>query len=92
MLNVLQCQPNSIAGSGTTNIAALGINITVHTVVIPKTSAGTITLQDRAASPNTYYQFPASTVAGSYLVDILCNNGLAVVTSGADTPLVTTIQ
>lgn len=80
----------AFTGSATTAVATG--NVMVHTLIIPKTTAGTVTLVDTAGSPATYYAFPASTIAGSYILDCEFGNGLQIVTSGADTGLVTISQ
>jgi hypothetical protein len=76
--------PTAFAGSTTT---VIGIdNVFVHTVIIPKTSAGTITLE--ASDGTDYFVFPSSTVAGTYIFDATFASGLKITTSGADVGVV----
>ncbi len=82
-------KPTYIHTQTTTPIATSG-SVTVHTVVIPKTTGGTITFQDIAGT--AYFVFPASTIAGSYLLDGVCGNGLDVVTGAGDTLIVNSAQ
>ena len=77
--------PNYIHTMTTTVIAASG-HVEVGTVVIPKTTSGTITFQDQAGT--AYFVFPSSTVAGSYRFNSIFGNGLSIVTSAADTLIV----
>ncbi len=62
----------------------------VHTVTFPKTSAGTVALTDTAG--NTYVAFPAATIAGTYLLDIVCNAGLKIVQGSASDQVIVTWQ
>lgn len=75
----------AFTGSATTTIGTS--NVFVHTVIIPKTTAGTVTLE--ATDGTDYFVFPASTVAGSYLLDTVFSSGLKITTSGADTGAIT---
>lgn len=77
-----------ISSQTTTHISAIGVDTVVHTVIIPKTTSGTITFQSLAATPVVYFVLPASTIAGSYLLDAVCGNGLDVVTAGSDVLIV----
>ncbi len=83
--------PTYITTNTTTHIATSGSGV-VHTVVIPKTTTGTVTFQSIAGTPVIYFVFPASTIAGSYLLDGVFGNGLDVVTSASDVVIVTTGQ
>lgn len=76
--------PKAFAAS-TTTVIGTG-NVFVHTIIIPKTSAGTITLEQ--ADGTDYFVFPSSTVAGTYIFDAVFPSGLSVVTSGADVGVV----
>lgn len=75
----------------TTHITTTG-STTIHTVIIPKTTSGTITFQSIAATPVVYFVLPASTIAGSYKFDGVCGNGLDVVTAAGDTLIVNSNQ
>ncbi len=77
-----------ISASGTTNAVPSGASV-VHTVVIPAATSNTITFQSTAATPVVYFVLPASTVAGSYVFDAVCGNGLDIVAAGNDTAIVT---
>jgi hypothetical protein len=81
-----------ISTNTTTNLAAAGRNSRVHTVILPKNSTGTVTFQDKTGSPVTQFVLPTSTVAGTYILDVVFGNGLDVVTSAADTVIVTYYQ
>ncbi len=72
--------PQAFAASTTT--AIFTGNGYVHTVVIPKGSAGTITFE--ATDGTDYFVFPTATVAGTYIFDAVFPDGLKVTTSGAD--------
>lgn len=76
--------PKAFAASTSTTIGTG--NVFVHTVIIPKTSAGTITLEQTDGTD--YFVFPASTVAGSYIFDAVFPSGLIVTCSGADVGVV----
>ncbi len=86
---MLKNVPTYIHTQTTTHVVTAG-EVTVHTVVIPKTTGGTITFQDIAGT--AYFVFPSSTVAGSYLLDGVCGNGLDVVTASADTLIINSNQ
>lgn len=86
-----ECNPTYITTSTTTHIAVVGINVLVHTVVVPKTTTGSITFRDLTASPVTYFVLPAATVAGTYTFDARCGNGLDVVTFAADVVIVNAV-
>ncbi len=83
--------PTYIHTQTTTHIATSG-SVTVHTVVIPKTTSGSITFQSVAATPVTYFVLPASTIAGSYKFDGVCGNGLDVVTGAGDVAIINSHQ
>lgn len=73
-----------IATATTTNIVAANKNLKIHSVVVPKATAGTVTFNDRTGSPVTYFTFPASTVGATYIFDSVFPNGLSVITASAD--------
>ncbi len=77
-----------ISTNKTTHVQANGSSSVVHTVVVPKTTTGTVTFQSTASPAVTYFVLPASTIAGSYLFDAVCGNGLDVVTSASDVVIV----
>lgn len=79
--------PIYISTNTTTHVQPTS-NCTVHTVVIPKTTSGSVTFQSTAATPVTYFVLPAATIAGSYIFDAVCSNGLDVVTSASDVVIV----
>ncbi len=83
--------PTYIHTQTTTHIATSG-EVVVHTVIIPKTNSGAITFQSIAATPVTYFVFPASTIAGSYKINGVCGNGLDVVTAAGDVLIVNSAQ
>ncbi len=87
---MLRNTPTYITTNTTTHIAAIGVDAVVHTVIIPKTTSGTVTFQSLAATPVVYFVLPAATIAGSYLLDTVCGNGLDVVTSASDVVIVNT--
>ncbi len=74
----------------TTTVAAASGVVVLHTVIIPKTTGGTITFQDKAGT--AYFVFPASTIAGSYMFDVALGNGLSIVTASGDTLIVNSAQ
>lgn len=84
-----QYQLTAITTQTTTVIEAGAKNLTIHTVNCPKATSGTVTFEDIAASPNSYFVLPIGSI-GSLRFDSVCPNGLKVVTSAADTVLVTT--
>ncbi len=75
----------------TTHISTSGSTV-VHTVIIPKTTSGTVTFQSIASTPVVYFTLPASTIAGSYLLDGVCGNGLDVVTGAGDVAIINSKQ
>lgn len=77
--------------SATTHIATAG-EVTVHTVVIPITTTGTVTFQSIASTPVVYFVLPIATVAGTYIFDSVCGNGLDVITSAGDVAIVNSAQ
>ena len=81
--------PTYIHTQTTTHITTSGAT-TIHTVVIPKTTSGIITFQSILGT--AYFVFPASTIAGSYLLDGVCGNGLDVVTAAGDVLIVNSKQ
>jgi L-lactate utilization protein LutC len=83
-----QYQLTYISSATTTTIAS-GVNVTVHTVVCPIATTGTVTLQSTAGSPATYCVLPIGSI-GTLILDSVCPNGLAVVTSAGDKVIVTT--
>ncbi|MGH7249354.1 MAG: hypothetical protein ACREGC_00085 [Minisyncoccia bacterium] len=85
---MLRNKPTYITTNTTTHIAALGDETTIHTVIIPKTTSGTVTFQSLADTPVVYFVLPTATIAGSYLFDCVCGNGLDVVTSASDVVIV----
>ncbi len=80
----------NIATQTTTHIAAIGQAVIVHSVVLPVTNAGTITFQSLAATPVVYFVLPASTLAQTMVLDVVCGNGLDVVTASGDKVMVIT--
>ncbi len=77
--------------TATAATVAVGTNgIMVHTINFPKNSAGTVSLTDTAG--NTYVAFPAATVAGTYILDIVCNAGLKIVQGSASDQITLTWQ
>lgn len=76
--------PKAFAASGSTTIGTA--NVFVHSIVIPKTSAGTITLEQTDGTD--YFVFPTGSGAGCYIFDAVFPSGLIVTTSGADVGVV----
>jgi len=76
--------PKAFTASGST-VVGTG-NVFVHSIIIPKASANTITLED--ASGTDYFVFPSATVAGCYIFDAVFPSGLTVTTAGADVGVV----
>lgn len=76
-----------IATQTTTTVVASG-NSVIHTVNIPIATTGTVTFEDIAVSPNTYFVLPIGSV-GSFRFDSSAPNGLKVVTSAADKVIIT---
>lgn len=87
---MLRNKPTYITTNTTTHIEPIGSETVVHTVIIPKTTTGTVTFQSLATTPVVYFLLPASTIANSYLFDTTCGNGLDVVTSASDVVIVNT--
>ncbi len=77
-----------ISTQTTTHVAPVGVDVVLHTVVIPKTTSGTITFQSLAATPVVYFILPTATIADTYIFDSTLGNGLDVVTSAADVAMV----
>lgn len=63
----------------------------LHTIVIPKATTGTVTVQNTATSPTNYFVLPVGTV-GTFTFDCSLANGLAVVTTAADATIVNWLQ
>lgn len=76
-----------ISTNATTHVQPTG-SVIVHTVVIPKTTTGSVTFQSTAASAVTYFVLPTATIAGTYTFNSVCGNGLDVVTSASDVVIV----
>ena len=72
----------SLLATGTTVVVAAGKNAKVHSILIPKTTTGTVVVSNTSAAGAV--NFPASTIAGSYIVDATYANGLLVVCSATD--------
>jgi len=87
---MLRNKPTYISTQTTTHIEPIGSETIIHTVIIPKTTSGTVTFQSLAATPVVYFVLPAATIADSYLFDSVCGNGLDVVTSAGDVVIVNT--
>jgi hypothetical protein len=81
-----QYKLTAIKTATTTTILTSG-NITIHTATCPKALTGTATFQDGTGTE--YFVLPVGSI-GSFRLDSVCPTGLAVVTSAADTVLVTT--
>ena len=81
--------PTYISTNTTTAIEANSRVIKLHTVVIPKATAGTVTFQDKAGT--TYFVLPAASI-GTLIFDVNLPNGLSVVTASADTIIVNTAK
>lgn len=76
----------AISTQTTTTVAASG-NVRIHTVICPKATTGTVTFEDIAGSPATYFVLPIGSI-GCFILDASAPNGLKVVTSAADTVLI----
>lgn len=76
--------PTTFVGSDTT-IIGTG-NVFVHSIVIAKATAGTITLENTAG--DDYFVFPTATVGNTYIFDAVFPAGLKITTSGADVGVV----
>lgn len=81
-----QYQPTYISTATTTVIQAAG-NISIHTVNCPIALTGTATFQNASAA--AYFVLPIGSI-GSFRLDMVCANGLSVVTSAGDKLIVTT--
>lgn len=68
--------------AGATTIESAGKNITVHTVVIPRTMVGSAIIE--GISGTDYLALPTATQNGTYILDSVFADGLKVVTSGTD--------
>lgn len=73
----------------TTTLVVAASNVHIHTVVCPKATTGTVTFNDVAGSPNTYFVLPIGSI-GTFILDSVFPNGLSVITSAADTVLIQT--
>lgn len=71
--------------SGTLVVVTAG-NLTVHTIVSPIASTGTYTLKNAAFA--TVFVFPIGTI-GTMLLDAVFPSGLSIVSSAADSVIVT---
>ena len=78
----------SAISTATTAHVSTAKNLTIHTVTCPKATTGTVTFQDLTGSPVTYFVLPIGSI-GSFRLDISIPNGLDVVTSAADSVIVT---
>lgn len=85
----LECRGTYISSATTTNITA-GKTF-LHTIVCPIATTGTVTVQDRAGTPNVYFVLPIGSI-GTLTLDIELTNGLAVVTSAGDNCIITWMQ
>jgi hypothetical protein len=85
----LECNITSIASATTTNIfTGKGF---IHTIVSPKATTGTITVNDRSAGPVTLFVLPIGFI-GTAILDISVPNGLSLITSAADSALICWMQ
>lgn len=62
-------------------------NVRLYSVVCPKATTGTVTFNDLATSPNTYFVLPIGSI-GTFLFRCVLPNGLSVITSAADTVII----
>lgn len=76
-----------ISTQTTTHVVTGTENLTVHTVICPIATTGTVTFQD-TVTPTTYFVLPIGSV-GSFRLDIVLPAGLDVVTSAGDKVIVT---
>lgn len=82
-------QASYTATAATTTIVTGGV-VEIHTVVLPKATAGTLSYQD--ASGNVYFAVAVASGPATLLLDMVCNNGLKVVQSSAADQVITTYQ
>jgi hypothetical protein len=82
--NIYQARYTATAGTAS---VSTGGTLVVHTVVVPKTTGGTLSFQD--VTGGVYFAFPTATIAGTYLLDATCNNGLNII-QGTGTDQITT--
>lgn len=76
-----------ISTQTTTTIVSAAQNVTIHNVICPIATTGTVTFQDIASSAATYFVLPVGSI-GSLEFESDFPNGLAVVTSAADKVIV----
>jgi hypothetical protein len=69
-------------------LAADNRNCKLHTVLLPKTTVGTVTFATYTA---TEFTLPASTVAGCYFFDSVFGDGLKMTTSSTQDYVMATI-
>ncbi len=82
--------PKYISTSATTHVYTSG-NLFLHTVICPIATTGTVTFQDIAQSPVTYFVLPIGSI-GCFIFDSVLPNGLDVVTSAADKVIINSSQ
>lgn len=71
----------------TTTSVVTGGNVHIHTIVCPKATTGTVTFNDVAGSPATYFVLPIGSI-GTFIMDAVYPNGLSVITSAGDNVLI----
>lgn len=83
-----QYQLKYISTSTTTHVVAGLVNTTIHTVVCPIATTGTVAFQSTESSPTTYFVLPVGSI-GTLRFDIDVPLGLDVVTSASDKVIIT---
>ncbi len=88
-MSPIVCQVTAISTATTTTIESGAVNINLHTITCPVATTGTVTVEDTTTVPVVYFVLPVNSI-GSFVLDMVCSKGLKIVTSQADTVLVTT--
>lgn len=80
-------QATYTATAGTASMVSSGV-ATLHTIIVPKATVGTLTYKDK--SGNTYFALPTASVGPTYVLDMVCNDGLILNQSSGSDQIVTT--
>ncbi len=89
-MNPIVCKTTYISSNTTTHIQTGSVAINIHTIACPIATTGTVTFRD-TGTPTTYFVLPIGSI-GTFILDIVCSNGLDVVTSASDKVIITTWQ
>lgn len=92
MINNLEFKSFPVASTTPVVMASAGRNLFIHTVVVPKATAGTVTFANKNATPVTQFTLPVATAAGTYVFDAVFTDGMDVTMSAVDLVIVNGFQ